>query len=454
MKLPNGPRTPALVQVLQWALRPTNFLDDCAKRFGRTFTIKLPGSKATVFVSHPEALEQIFSAPVGAFNSSEASEIFQPIVGKHSLMVLDGRQHQRQRKLLMPPFHGDRLRVYAQLIGRLTEQMMDRWQPGDEISLKSSMRDISLEVMLQAVFGITEGENLEILRHKFVEMEEMATSPIFAIHLFVRKLQKDLGTWSPWGKFVRLRKEVDRIVYAEIAERQRNPEPGRTDILTLMMAARDEEGQLMTDAELRDEMMTLLLTGQDTIAVGLTWALYWIHRLPRVQQRLVEELSTLSDRADMTAITQLPYLSAVCQETLRYYPVIMASLPRLVKTPFKVLGYEFPVGTQIFPDIYSAHQNEEIYPEPKEFRPERFLERQYSSFEYCPFGGGNRRCVGFAFAPFQMKLVLAAVLSRYQLALADPRPIQPVRHGPGLAPSRDVKLRVVAPVAPIEQQRV
>lgn len=445
MKLPDGPRTPPLLQVFQWAMRPTIFLNDCSRRFGDIFTIKLPGSRVTVFVSHPEALEQIFSAPIGTFRSSQGSEIFQPIVGNYSLMILDGRPHQRQRKLLTPPFHGDRMRVYGQLICDLTEQLMDQWKMGDSISLKSSMRDISLEVMLRAVFGLSEGKDLEQLRHKFIEMEEMATSPVFAIHLFIRPLQQDLGAWSPWGRFVRLRKQVDRIVYAQIAQRHQYPQPERTDILTLLMGARDEEGQPMTDEELRDELMTLMLTGQDTIAVGLTWALYWIHKLPRVRQRLVEELDSLSDLSNTTAVTQLSYLTAVCQETLRFYPVIMASLPRVLKTSLKVMGYEFPAGTQVFPDIYSAHQREEAYPNPQEFKPERFLNRQFSPYEYFPFGGGNRRCIGAAFASFQMKLVLAKILSRYQMALVDSRPIHPVRHGPGLVPSRDVKLQVIAP---------
>jgi cytochrome P450 len=200
------------------------------------------------------------------------------------------------------------------------------------------------------------------------------------------------------------------------------------------MSARDEAGQLMTDVELRDQLMTLLLAGHETTASALAWALYWVEQLPQVRNQLLKELDTLAPNSDPNAIARLPYLTAVCQETLRIYPIAMIGSPRIVKSPLKLMGYQFEPGTALIPCIYLTHHRQELYPEPKQFKPERFFERQFSAYEYLPFGGGNRHCIGSAFAQFEMKLVLAKILSRYRLVLADSRPVKPVRRGFTLAP--------------------
>jgi len=445
MKLPDGPRIPSFLQAFQWATRPSDYLDAATQRYGDIFTAKLPGHGSMVFISDPEALETILTAAPETFDSGKGNEMLRPFLGEYALPLLDGRAHQRQRRLLTPPFHGDRMRVYARLILDLTEQMMKQWQVGETFNLRSSMQEITLRVILNAIFGLSAGERFEQLRQKFMRLLEMITSSAFAVYIFVPSLQRDWGPWRTWGKFLRLRDEVDQILYAEIAQRREQFQPARTDMLTLLMAARDEQGQPMSDEELRDELITLLVTGQDTTATSMIWALYWIHRVPRVQQRLLEELDTLrTSTTDTTAIFQLPYLTAICQETLRFYPPVVHAAPRITKMPFQMLGYEFPAGSYLIPNIYSAHHRAEVYLEAEAFKPERFLERQFSPYEYLPFGGGNRRCIGYAFAQFQMKLLLATVLSRYQLALVDRHPIHPIRHGPGLAPSEAVRMRITA----------
>jgi unspecific monooxygenase len=253
-------------------------------------------------------------------------------------------------------------------------------------------------------------------------------------------LQTDLGGWSPWHKFLQLKGEIDEVIYAEIKERQEKPDSSRSDILSLMMAAKDENGQPMSDVELRDELITLLIAGHETTATSLTWALYWINHVPQVREKLLQELDNLGENVDANEIFKLPYLNAVCSETLRMYPVAMLALNRLVKSPFELMGYNLEAGTIIVPCIYLTHHREDLYPDSKQFKPERFLERQFSPSEFVPFGGGNRRCIGMAFALFEMKLVLANVLSNWNMELADTQPVQPARKGALLGPDGGVKM--------------
>jgi cytochrome P450 len=443
MKLTNAPHKLSFLQLFQWSSRPSDFLDACTRRYGDIFTVQFPGDQPVTFVSHPKAIEDVLNAPIGAFTSGQGNEMFRPIMGDYSLLVLDGKPHQRQRKLMAPAYHGERMRLYGGRICELTEQMMQPWRVGKSLNLPACMRKISLNTIFNVVFGSTEGERLEQLHRKMLALVGLSASPLIALHLFFPPLRKDLGAWSPWGRLLRLTNDVDRLLYAEIAQRRKQPQPERTDILTSLMAARDEEGEQMSDQELRDGLISLLLSGFDTTSTALVWALYWIHQVPSVRERLLEELDTISDSSDTRTIAQLPYLTATCQETLRISPTIVLTFVRVAQTPFETMGYEFPAGSRIWPNIYSAHHRQEVYPDPEQFKPERFLNRKFSPYEYLPFGGGNRLCIGHAFALFLMKLVLFTILSRYELALADPRPIHSIRRGPGLEPSRAVHMRVV-----------
>jgi cytochrome P450 family 110 len=259
---------------------------------------------------------------------------------------------------------------------------------------------------------------------------------------FFPVLQKDFGSWSPGGRFVRQKQKIDDLLYSEIRERRAQPDPSRTDILSLLLAARDEEGQPMTEVELRDELMTLLLAGHETTATALTWAVYWIGQNPTVREKLLAELTMWSKNPDLSLIARLPYLNAVCAETLRLYPVLMIVSPRMVKERFTFLDYSFGAGTLLAPCIYLTHQRKDLYPEPDQFRPERFLERQFSPSEYFPFGGSNRRCIGAAFAMMEMKLVLVTLLTQFQFANMDKRPVQPTRRGVTMSPAGGVQVIV------------
>ncbi|BBD66904.1 cytochrome P450 [Nostoc commune NIES-4072] len=443
LKLPNGPKTHPWVQTYQWLTNPLEYMEACAKRYGDIFTLRIgPVFTPQVFISNPQAIQQIFTTDPKQLDSGEHAGIKSPLLGRQSLLALEGKPHQRQRKLLTPPLHGERMLAYGQLTRDITEQVISQWQVGESFSVLPSMQEISLEVILKAVFGLTDGPRYEKLKEVLLKILNPQQPFITAMMLVFPSLQRDLGSWSPWGKFLRLREQMDELIYAEIQERKQQPDPSRTDILSLMMAACDEEGQSMTDVELRDELITLLVAGHETTATSLAWAFYWIHHLPEVRAKLLQELDSLGENPDPNAILRLPYLSAVCSETLRLYPVAMLALNRLVKSSLEVMGYQLNPGTVIIPCIYLTHHREDLYPQSKQFKPERFLERQFTPFEYLPFGGGNRRCIGMAFALFEMKVVLATVLSRWQMELADSKPVQPARKGALLGPGGSVQMIV------------
>ena len=457
MSLPNGPKTPAIWQMFQWITEPFAFMHRSVQAYGDCFTAMLGKNLAPiVFVSHPQALQtiltsddsKVFDAP------GELNGLFEPFLGTQSVIGLSGDQHRRMRQLMMPPFHGERMRSYGQLIGEITDAVIRDWTVGQSFSVREAMQAISMRVILSAVFGLAAGPRYQQLEHLLATMLNEASNPISVSLLYFPILRQDLGPRSPWGNFIRRRQQVDQIIYDEIAERRATPDSVRSDILSLLMSARDEAGEPMTDVELRDELMTLLVAGHETTATALSWALYWIHKLPNVREQLLQELQELDDPLEPTASLRLPYLNAVCCETLRIYPVGMITFPRIVRSPVELMGHQLEPGTVVVGSIYLTHHREDLYPDPDQFKPERFLERQFSPFEYLPFGGGSRRCIGMAFAQFEMKLVLSRILSQVELTLADTRPAHPVRRGltSGISPVQLVVQRY-SPDSPVTQTR-
>lgn len=446
-RLLKGPAKTPLWKRRLWGFRflfrPLETLETRSQTYGDDYRVSQPDANpALVYFSSPEALEAIFTAKPEQLSAGRANQILQVLIGKHGIVLLEGEAHQRQRQLLMPPFHGDRMRSYAQAIQSITEQVMQPWQAGTVFAVRPVMQSISLQVILQAVFGLEGGLRYQQLQQTLTQMLDGFDTPLGAMFLFYPFLQKDWGAWSPWGRFLRYRQQIDQLIYAEIADRRDCPDPDRTDILALLMAARDSEGQPMSDVELRDELITLLFAGHETTASALAWALYWIAYLPDVRNQLLAELDALGPEADPMAVARLPYLTAICQETLRLYPIAISAFPRVVKQPMTIAGYALEPGTVIMPSIYLAHHRAAVYPEPKQFRPERFLERQYSPYEYLPFGGGDRRCIGSAFALFEMKLVLFQLMSQLELTLVSSKPVRPIRRGLTISPSSHLRLQV------------
>ncbi len=445
MTLQKGPTTPRFLQLVQWISSPLTFMEKNAKRYGEVFEVDL--TRKVLFFSSPKAIQEMFAANPRKFECGVANRLLEPIVGNYSLLLLDGDRHGRHRQLLMPPFHQERMKAYGKLICSLTLEVTKKWIPDKPFIARDAARDISIEVILQAVFGLSEGERYDELRQMLGQMLEGMNSPWKSSMLFFKKLQMDLGSRSPWGKFVRRRQEIDKLLYAEISDRRASLDPEASDILTLMLLATDAEGQPLTDEECKDELLTLLFAGHETTATAIAWALYSIHKHPEARAKLLEELATLGDNPEPMAIAKLPYLNALCNETLRMYPVTIITSPRIAKEPITIDAEHYDEGTTLVPCIYLVHRREDLYPEPDKFKPERFLERKFSPYEFFPFGGGNRRCIGAALATVEMKLVLATILLNYNLALASERPVRAIRRGVTLAPAGGVKMAMLERLA-------
>jgi cytochrome P450 len=438
MPLPDGPKSPDILQMLQWIATPFSFMRSCKDRYGDRFTVMFNRKFGPlVFFSDPEALRVILTGDDSELfdTPGELNAAFEPLLGAQSVIGLSGDRHRRMRQLLMPSFHGERMRSYGQLIQEITKEVMNERVVGEPFPLRKSMQTISMRVILRAVFGLTQGPRYQQLERLLAKMLDKMGNPWSVSFLFFPLLRHNFGPLSPWASFVHNREQIDQLIYDEIAERRSHPDDSRNDILSLLLSARDEAGEVLTDLELRDELMTLLVAGHETTATALTWALYWVHLLPPVREQLLSELQGLDDPLDPGAVFRLPYLNAVCSETLRIYPVGILTFPRVTKSRLELAGTSLAPGTIVVGCIYLAHHREDVYPAPDEFKPERFLERRHSPYEYLPFGGGARRCIGMAFAQFEMKLVISSIMSGFELALADTRPVRPVRRGLVSGPS-------------------
>lgn len=423
---------------MQWALNPIAYMETNRQRYGDFFgaPISPVDNNSFVFVNHPEALQYILTHDTTPEVTApgEANRIVEPLLGSRSLILLSGANHRRHRKLVMPPFHGERLKVYSELICNITQEVAATWHPKEPFTARKAMQTITMRVILQAVFGLDQGERYEQLQQSLAQRLDMVSSPLASLLIFFPILSNDFGSWSPGHRVHKMSEECDRLIYDEIRERRSLDTRDRTDVLSLLLAARDEQGEGLDDTSLRDELMTLLVAGHETTATALTWALYWIYSRPDIYRRLMDELNSC-DGSDLLAITRLPYLNAVCNETLRIYPVAMLTFPRRAETSLELRGNHIEPGTLLMGCIYLIHQHPEIYEYPKEFNPDRFLENKYSPYEFIPFGNGARRCVGSALAQMELKLVLSTLLTTTELELANKKPVQPQRRGVTLGSS-------------------
>ncbi|MBN3951411.1 MAG: cytochrome P450 [Nostoc sp. NMS7] len=444
MKLPEGPKTSPRWLSRQFKTNPLGLMDAMGDRYGDIFTV-MAGSTPIVYVSNPQGIKQIFTSAKEITASGKLNQGGALLVGNNGLLMLDGLRHKHRRQLLMPPLHGTRVQAYGQRICQVTDKVMNDLAIGKPLFAYPTVQKITLEVILQALFGLDEGERYEQFRQLLSNLLSFARSRWLKLALSYPFLRQDLGRWSPWGYWLDLQRQFDKLLYTEIAERRSQPDPSRTDVLSELILAHDETGQAMTDQDIRDMFPSLLFGGQDASATAITWSLYWIHRLPTVRDRLLQELDTLGESPDPMKIVALPYLSAVCNEALRIYPTQVVTFPRLVESPIQVMDYELSPGTVVIGCIYLTHQRQDLYPQPKQFQPERFLERQYSHYEFLPFGGGARRCPGEVLALFEMKLVLATILSHYQLALAHPEKVEkPQARGVNYPPASGLKMLMLS----------
>jgi cytochrome P450 len=398
---------PTALQTALWVRKAQWMLGQCSRRFGDTFTLKIAGQGTWVVLADPRDVEAVFKADPEIARAGEGNRILEPILGPESVLLLDGRAHLRQRKLMLPAFHGRRMAGYRELIAGIAQAEIERWPRGETQRLRPRMQALTLEVILHAVLGVSDPGRRNELRLALRRLLAMGTDPRWG-SLFVVLGPDRLANFGP---FRRRRDPVDRLLYAEIAERRRqsaahgDPESG-TDIMSMLLAARHEDGSPMSDSELRDELITLLVAGHETTANALAWAGERLARHPDVLARLADEAR---------AGTETAYVSAVVQETLRLRPVI-SIVQRVLAEPLTVAGYELSAGTVLTPALYLVNRRPDVYPDPERFDPERFLGRPPGTYTWIPFGGGVRRCLGAAFAQFEMETVLHELAARAHIA--------------------------------------
>jgi cytochrome P450 len=403
-----------------------------AAQYGDPFTI--PTVNGTVVMTgDPELVKAIFSADPDLYGPW-AVDALGPTLGQRSIFMLEGAKHSRERKLLAPPLHGDRMRAYADTIADVARRRFAAVEGGSRVVTLELAQQISLEVITRAIFGADDDTRSRVLQSAVIDMVE-ASSPLM---FFMPFLQRELGGFGPWARFRRKFVQLDQLLQAQIDRARQSP---GQDVCSLLTQSRYEDGEPMQDAAIRDELRTMLFAGHETTAITIAWALDLLHRHPRALERVLAELATLGRDPDPEAIARLEYLDAVCKESMRLYPVVTEVL-RVLRAPLRLGAIEIPAGIGVSASILLVHRRESLYPDAEAFVPERFLERRFSPFEYLPFGGGHRRCIGAAFASFEMKIVLGVALSRYRIGLLDEEPARPVRRNVTMAPSGGVPIRV------------
>jgi cytochrome P450 len=417
---------PAALQTLGTWRRPTAFLDRARARYGSRFTLRLLGQVPFVMLSDPEEIKQLFMTPPDVVHPGQGARILEPIVGANSVILLDGDAHLEQRKLMLPAFHGERMERLGDLMRELTEQEIDRWPREQPIELHSRLQRLTLEIILRAVFGLEQGARLDALRDVLTEVLAFSESPLSLLPT-PRGVFALLG---PARRFNQLMARTDGLIFELIAQ-QREEAAGQDadgdDVLAMLLAARHQDGSPMSAQELRDELMTALVAGHETTASQLAWAFERLAREPEVLSKLLHEL----DEGESEE-----YLTAVIYEILRHKPVLPFAQVAVVKQPVEIGGVHYQPGVALVATAHLLHHDPAIYPEPRAFRPERFIERPPSTYTWIPFGGGRRRCLGASFAQLEMKIVLRAVLERCALRPADWRTEPPRRRSITISPGR------------------
>ena len=431
--LPPGPRLPRALQTAGFLLAPVRFTDTARRRYGDVVWFRTHMDPGFAMVFEPSLIKQVMQAPPDRLRAGEANALLEPIVGRRSVLLLDGHEHLRHRKLMLPPFHGQRLKTYEELIERATDREIAAWPTAAEFELLPSMQSLTLDVIMGAVFGVGEGEQREEIKRRVrATLKPISTNRRALLFVLLRGRDTD-----GMQEFAAAREALDRMLFEEIADRREAADlEEREDVLSLLLLARDEDGEPLTDAEVRDELLTMLVAGHETTATALAWAFDLILHTPRVRDRL------LGDPEDTA------YLDAVVKETLRLRPVI-PGIGRVVRGgPFELGGHEIPDGAEINPSIAVVHRRPDRYPEPHAFRPERVLgDGAPDTYTWIPFGGGTRRCIGANFALFEMRVVISRILRRVQLRPASPKPERLVRRAITQVPKNGVRLRVAGVLA-------
>jgi cytochrome P450 len=418
---------PAAFQTAIWVRRAQWLLGQCAARFGDVFRLRIAREGTWIVLSNPEHIKQVFTGDPRVFHAGEGNRILLPVLGEHSLLLLDEGAHMEQRKLLLPPLHGQRMQRYGELMSLIAAEEIDSWPRGEPYALRPRMQAITLEIILRAVFGLEQGDRLEALRVELRSLLDTLTRPL----MFLLPVLMGPERLSQFGPFRRLHDRVDALIYRLIADRRAAADlDRREDILSMLLLARHEsDGSPMTDEEIRDELLTLLVAGHETTATALSWAVERLTRHPDKLARLRDEVQA----------GEKTYLEAVVTETLRLRPVI-SLVARFLRAPVEIGGWQLPAGVTVAPSIYLVHRRPDVYPNPEAFEPERFLRESPGTYTWIPFGGGVRRCIGGSFAHFEMQVVLAELVRRRQLRPARPEAERVFRRAITETPRHDAEV--------------
>ena len=444
--LPPGPKDPPFWQSARYLTRPLDFFQEQVDTHGPTFTIRLAGLPALVMLTTPADIKALFSAPTNVMHAGEANaKAFGPVVGTRTHFVLDRESHLERRRLMLPPFHGDRMHEYAEAMAEVTARAVACWPRDRPFAAHPELQRITLQVILRTIFGLDDAtpRDEQVTRQLVRLANEALASPL----LMARPLQWDLGSWSPWGRVLRVVEESDRLLLGEIQRRREAGDAAeRKDILSMLLLARNDQGEGLTDAEMRDELATLILAGHETTGTALSWALECVLQRPEVVRRIREEMAQVAGAGEVPRgreqVAKLEYLDAVIKEVLRFRPIMAFGGTRIVQAPWRLQEWEIPPGTGVANALSMVHRRPDLYPEPMEFRAERFLQKRPDPYEWTPFGGGVRRCLGMAFALYEMKIVLARLLATTHIELAQAGPARAVTRGFFIAPANGLPIRV------------
>jgi cytochrome P450 len=432
---PAGSRLPPILQSVRYMLGPYQSIEADRRRFGNTFTIQPLSAPRMIVFSDPESIRDIFMAEPGELVGGEAAaELLGPILGWNSLVILDGAKYLRDRKLMMPPLHHERIPLYAQTIMQIADEAADRWPLTQAFRMHKEARKIVLEVFLRTIFGL-EGERLAQVRDLQGRILEMADGPL-AGFIFLPTLRLKLSGRSPWSRFLELRAEMASLLGEEIARCRSQPDLSRIDVLAMLVAARDENGVAMTDQELFDEMFTVLMAGIETTTTSLVWLFYHLLARPEVMAKVRSERLAEIGRGPLLPkqLSSLVYLDAVIKESARINPVT-TDVARVIKRPKRIGKLDVPAGAGVSAGIYLTHHRPDLWPEPQRFDPDRFLDARPDPYTFFPFGGGERRCLGAAYSTYVMKIILTHILSRVEMRLAPGYAARAAFHAITIAPS-------------------
>ncbi len=430
MPIPKGPRF-GLLTTLSYIRNPYGFFERTVSRYGQPFGCHTMGGPL-VLSGRPEDVKDIFRADPMIFEPWNV-DMLEPVLGSNSVILTSGTKHREYRKLLTPPFHGQRMRSYAQRMATAAHDCASEWLEGENFRAYKFTQSVSLEVILDTVFGVTDPAVRGELKALLPELLDLGNG----LPMFLKFLR--LPVIPSWRRFTAVRKKTDRLIRRQIHDRAL-ADDGGDDILSMLLRAEYDDGSRMEELEVRDQLLSILSAGHETTAIAMAWTLYWLHRHPEKLDRLLEEISQRAPTGDPEALTQIPYLDAVVNESLRIHPVI-PDVPRKLCQDAELMGYKLKAGTSVGAVAFLTHRDPDIYEQPEKWIPERFLDRKFTPFEFYPFGGGNRRCIGAAFASFEAKVVLGTILTSYRFQLLDNRPLSVERRHVTLMPQGGVRMK-------------